>query len=108
MRYDVGAMIETIQNIRHKQDEIYGNLDRFTVNCIMAYVAGKPAELDEIVSLQRKITPNIGTSDVVSLLDDLIDQGYVKKAGANLYETTGLAIKTLNREGITKSLVFGN
>jgi hypothetical protein len=95
-----------IIEIRKNQDELYSDMDRFTVQVILTRMGDSPMMVDEVFALQQRITNNITEHRVIALLDELVDRGYAKRLKNREYEYTQKSSDTLEREGITKEFLF--
>jgi hypothetical protein len=100
--------MKAIETLKSAQNELYSDMNRFTVQAILTYLHHSPMTVDEVFNFQSNITPNITQTEVARKLDELADSGYAKKIGKNSYEPTQKSMDLLNNEGITKQFLMGS
>lgn len=100
--------IQALQRIRSVQDELYGDMDKFTIQAILTYLHNSPMTVDEIYDLQLNINDRITQKEVTKKLDILVEQGYATKSGRDSYEPTQKSEQILKQEGFSREILLNN
>ena len=100
--------MKELERIRSTQNELYADMDRFTIQTILTYLHNSPMTVEEIYDLQSNITETITERDVIKKLEDLVHLGYATKVSRQSYEPTEKSLEVLNKEGLSKEFLFNN
>jgi len=101
---DVSQTLREIRRIKGNQEELYSDMNQFTVQVILTYMHSSPMSVDEVHDLQKHLTTDITRENVIELLDALVNLGYAEKRSARSYVHTQESVDVLTNEGLTKEL----
>lgn len=101
---DVRQTIQEMNRIRTNQEELYNDMNRFTVQVILTYLHNSPMNVDEVHDLQKHLTADITRDEIIKLLNDLVKSGYAEKSGMRSYIHTPESVSVLEHEGLTKEI----